>query len=136
MNGKGHEPSQAENCSARALAWASSARTHYILEIREALEIQKLLNLCYVFAQKSVTQNSNTYSQTWQIKMFTFAKVQTNFTCLHWKKCFTGAVLLTFLWTSIKYSGFLNTLNTFDSNSKITSFFCRFFSRFLFSSDK
>ena len=26
---KGHKPSQAENCSARALAWASSARAHH-----------------------------------------------------------------------------------------------------------
>ena len=29
LNEKGHEPSQAENCSARVLAQASSARTHH-----------------------------------------------------------------------------------------------------------
>ena len=29
LEGKGHEPSRAENCSARALARASSARAHH-----------------------------------------------------------------------------------------------------------
>ena len=46
LNGKGHEPSRAENCSARALAWATSARTHHYR-----------LPLCLCWCKKTFLQN-------------------------------------------------------------------------------
>ena len=107
------------NCKSNASFWGSSwsggsKRLEY-RELRKFWEVYKLLDRTHF--------SKNLWSQGW-FYLSTYIPILLAFT--------EKSVLLTFLWTSIKYSGFLNTLNTFDSNSKITSFFCSFFSRFLF----